>query len=353
MKIRSLNLRLFTAFEDARFAFSPGVNVMIGENGAGKSHVLKVLYALSEAVRRHVTGEGLDGRSGEGLSLSELCEEMLRGVFLPDELGRLVRRGTGRRKAEIELGWDNDATLAVSLSSLGKLKVSLRGDAKAIERAVFLPTREVLSVYPGFVEAWLRRESAFDRTYYDLCVALGLKPLRGARDSVRAALLEPIEAALQASVVVLNGRFYLRYEEGGTMEAPLVAEGHRKLAMLAYLIINGSLTKNGFMFWDEPEASMNPKLALLTRDVVYGMGKLGVQSFLATHDYVLTSELSLVAEAGAPGGAAFFALSRDEAQDGAVQVEQGASLADLQHNVILDAYAALHERERLAFTEGS
>jgi hypothetical protein len=31
------------------------------------------------------------------------------------------------------------------------------------------------------------------------------------------------------------------------MEAPLVAEGIRKLGMLDYLIVNGSLTENGFL----------------------------------------------------------------------------------------------------------
>jgi Recombinational DNA repair ATPase (RecF pathway) len=28
------------------FAFSPGLNVIIGKNGTGKTHLLKVLYAL-------------------------------------------------------------------------------------------------------------------------------------------------------------------------------------------------------------------------------------------------------------------------------------------------------------------
>lgn len=351
MKVRSLKLYRFTAFEDVRLEFSPSVNVMIGENGTGKSHVLKVLYALTESVRRHFHQEGLDGFSSDAISLGQMVAEMLRQVFLPDELGRLVRRAQGRRSAEIELVWDNGARLAVSLSSLGKLKASVLGDVSALERAVFLPTREMLSIYPGFVETWLRRESAFDRTYYDICLALGLPPLRGARDGVRASLLEPIERALQASVEVSNGKFYLRYAEGGKLEAPLVAEGHRKLAMLAYLIVNGSLTRNGFMFWDEPEANMNPKLALLTQQVVFGMARLGVQSFLATHDYVLTSELSLGVESGAEeeGSAAFFALTRDESSGWAVQVERGETLPDLRNNAILDALASLHERERAAF----
>ena len=44
MKLRHLELHRFTAFETAKFEFTPGVNVLIGENGTGKSHVLKLIY---------------------------------------------------------------------------------------------------------------------------------------------------------------------------------------------------------------------------------------------------------------------------------------------------------------------
>jgi hypothetical protein len=40
----------------------------------------------------------------------------------------------------------------------------------------------------------------------------------------------------------------------GTMEMPLVAEGLRKLAMVARLISTGTLLDKGYLFWDKPEA---------------------------------------------------------------------------------------------------
>ncbi len=39
------------------------------------------------------------------------------------------------------------------------------------------------------------------------------------------------------------------------MEMHLVAEGLRKLAMIARLIANGSLVDKVSLFWDEPEAN--------------------------------------------------------------------------------------------------
>ncbi|MEZ4524594.1 MAG: AAA family ATPase [Desulfobacterales bacterium] len=49
-KISSLHLENFTVFEKAGFEFCPGINVLIGANGTGKSHVLKISYALLKAI---------------------------------------------------------------------------------------------------------------------------------------------------------------------------------------------------------------------------------------------------------------------------------------------------------------
>lgn len=328
------------------FDFSSGVNVLIGENATGKSHVLKLLYSLTESVRRHVRGEGLDGRRDE--PLESIVREMLRSVFLPDELGRLVRRiPKGAKTAFVEVSWENGATVRFDLTTQGSLKVGMTGDFATLENAVFIPTREVLSTYPGFTAAWLKRESEFDRTYYDICVLLGLNPLRGPRDELQRRLLEPLERATQARVHQKNGRFYLKYEEGGDIEAPLAAEGHRKLGMVAYLIANGSLTANSFLFWDEPEAGINPLLVRATGEVIYSLASIGLQSFLSTHDYVFASDLSLRAT---PETARFMAFVRTN--DGVV-VETGARLAELEHNPILDAFVDLNARERAALVKPS
>lgn len=43
------------------------------------------------------------------------------------------------------------------------------------------------------------------------------------------------------------------------MEFNLVAEGLRKIALLWQLIKNGTLEKESVLFWDEPEANINPE----------------------------------------------------------------------------------------------
>lgn len=352
MKIASLEISQFTAFEDVKLSFGPELNVFIGENATGKSHLLKLLYVVTESVRRYVQKEGLGGIDAEGLLLSEMAREMLRSVFLPDTLGRLVRGAEqGTAAARVRCAWDNGAEVSLLLRGSGGAETELTGDFSRIGKAVFVPPRELLSIYPGFVAAWLKRESAFDRTYYELCVELGLNELRkGARDVVRTRLIQLAEDTIQAKVHKKNDRFYLRYDEGHEVEVPLVAEGHRKLGMLAYLLAAGSLAQNGYLLWDEPEASLNPKLSRATGDLLEGLGGLGIQRFVTTHDYVLASELSLRADARAAGtsGVRFFALGRDP-ETREIVVEAGGRMADLQHNPILDAFGDLHRREQDAF----
>ena len=44
--IEHLHLRNFTVFNNLKLDFSPRINVIIGENGTGKTHLLKAAYCL-------------------------------------------------------------------------------------------------------------------------------------------------------------------------------------------------------------------------------------------------------------------------------------------------------------------
>ena len=44
--ITQLQLKNFTAFTELAIDFSPGINIIIGENGTGKTQLLKALLAL-------------------------------------------------------------------------------------------------------------------------------------------------------------------------------------------------------------------------------------------------------------------------------------------------------------------
>ncbi len=349
MKVQQLILNQFTAFDEAEFNFCPGINVLIGANSTGKSHLMKIIYTLlkvCEVAQLHQT----DSRE----KIEALLEDKLMGVFKPDAVGRLVRRGRGRRSGSVSLTYEK-TKLELTVTTLNNIELTFERLPNPTP-SVYLPAHEFLSSYEGFISAYLHRETAFDETYYDLSVALNRSPLRGPRFVEINNLITPLERAIGGKVVQESGRFYVRLPEG-KLEAHLVAEGYRKLAGLIYLIGNGSLTQNGILYWDEPEANLNPKLVPVVVKILGILATSGVQVFIATHDYLLSQELSLLAEYKEPTQKLpfldedyirFFALHQPQRKAGVV-VESGKTLVDIENNPILAEFAAHYDREAQLF----
>jgi hypothetical protein len=223
-----------------------------------------------------------------------------------------------------------------------------------IGSAIFIPASEVLSIYPGFVSAYERRELSFDETFRDLCVDLSATPLRSVSPPALAEVAEKLDEAVGGKTVLRGDRFYVSLAEDWLLEAPMLAEGLRKLAAIAHLIRNGSIAENSAIFWDEPETNMNPKLIPTVARTLLALAAAGVQVFVATHDYLLTNELSLAAEYGAAEGKAakprFFCLGRTQATE-PVTIQSGDTVADLATNPILEEFAAHYDRQQKLFAQ--
>jgi len=215
-----------------------------------------------------------------------------------------------------------------------------------------VPASEVLSMYPGFVAAYERRELSFDETFRSLCVDLSANPLRSVSPPDLAGVLAKLDEAVGGKTVLRGDRFYVSLSEEWFLEAPLLAEGLRKLASIAHLIRNGSLMEKSVLLWDEPETNLNPKLIPTVAHALLALAGAGIQVFVATHDFLLSNELSLAAEyeteAAKKAAPRFFALSKAN-PTAPVDVECGATLADLSHNPILEEFAAHYDREHRLF----
>ena len=349
--LQSASIRRFGLFTDETLEFSPGLNVFVGRNGCGKSHLIKLLYTLVKECGE-VPGHG---SVLESTRLENRLEKKLAGVFRPDSdrIGRLVQRSRGRGVAEVSATFSNGKKCGFKLSSLDKIS-SAKGDVGALQMAAFLPSREVLALYEGFLAAYEKRELSFDETFRDICLALSEKQRRGPRDVALDDLARPLEEEIRGKVSLEGGRFYVTGQDG-SIEAHLVSEGWRKLAALAQLIINGTLTRNGFLFWDEPEANLNPRMVVQLSDTLLRLANQGIQVFVVSHDYLLTTRLSLASEY--PDAipqeqrcpVRFFGLARRGSDEKGVAVSSGSRLADLQDNPILSEYAALYDYEGSLF----
>ena len=63
------------------------------------------------------------------------------------------------------------------------------------EPPVYLPTRELLTIYPGFVSLYETTELPFEETWRDTCILLGAGLAKGARSTKIKELLEPLGGA--------------------------------------------------------------------------------------------------------------------------------------------------------------
>lgn len=349
--LKSASIKKFGLFTDETLEFSPGLNVFIGRNGCGKSHLLKLLYTLvKECGETPGNGSVLETKK-----LENRLAEKLAGVFRPDNdrIGRLVQRRKAPGTAEVLATFSNGKKCGFKLSSQDKIS-GAKGDVGALQEAAFLPSREVLALYEGFVAAYEKRELSFDETFRDICLALSEKQRRGRRDVTLDFLAKPLEEEIRGKVSLEGGRFYVTGDDG-SIEAHLVSEGWRKLASLAQLIISGALTKNGFLFWDEPEANLNPKMVVQISETLLRLANQGIQVFVVSHDYLLTTRLSLASEypkqipEDQRCPVKFFGLARRGSDEKGVSVSSGSKLADLQDNPILSEYAALYDYEGSLF----
>lgn len=344
--LKQLNIKNLTLFpNEHNLSFATGLNVFVGENGTGKTHLMKMAYSLiassQEASRKQ------EHNAPTKAYLQKAYADKLLGVFKPDALGRLVSRKQGRARCEVSLEFNNaDLNTSVSFATNAKSDVQVKTLPKQWDEqpALFIPTRELMTIYPGFVSLYDMHYVPFEETWRDTCVHLAVPQLKGRRSAAIANLLEPLEEAMGGRVFLdKSGRFYLTIPGTGSMEMQLVSEGLRKLAMLAQLIGNGVLQENGYVFWDEPESNLNPKLIKLIAEVIYSLATNGIQVFIATHSLFLLRELEIISikNKDKKFTQRYFGM---KPEGNGILIEQGDELTDLQTLTLLDE--ALQQSDR-------
>lgn len=324
----------FGPFGKAAVQFSPGLNVIIGDNATGKSQLMKLLYAATKSLR--------EADAPTKKSVGRAVASKLQGTFQPQSLGRLARRVQGRSAASVRVKYGGiREPLQFGFSSHARTDVSVASvpDRPLEDEAVFLPTRELLSLGSSFLALYDDYDTGFEETWRDTVALLQKPALKGPRGARANAVLEPFSGLLHgATVFEDDGRFFLHQPGIGNLEASLVAEGHRKLAMIIRLIANGSLLDGGYLFWDEPEANLNPASQ---RAIVRAISELtanGTQVFVATHSTFLLRELEMAA---GQLPVRYLGLSRgDQSADdppAPVRIDASDELAELPLVAALDA----------------
>lgn len=349
--ISDLSVQGFGPFADLELTFAPGLNIVVGDNGTGKSQLLKLLYSCAWESTR-VAHEGVEvGDQPTKAMMSRSLARKLVGVFRPDSLGRLTNRQHGRARAEVSVKWKGiKSPLRFGFATNSRAEVSIESVLGEYleDTPVFLPTRELISIYPGFVSTYNERVLEFDETWRDTAEILGRAPLRGPRSDDARHLLAPIEDVLGGRVFEERGRFYLHQGGLGNLEMHLVAEGLRKLAMIVRLVQSGTLLERGYLFWDEPEANLNPRTLRAVAKVISLLANSGVQVFVASHSLFLLRELDLLREEAGnePGSSEMRAIGLVRSSDAGVTASVASSVADLDEGSLVALDAEMDQTSR-------
>ncbi|MDA1192744.1 MAG: AAA family ATPase [Candidatus Poribacteria bacterium] len=333
--IEKIRFENFTAFKELEVTFSPGINIIVGENSTGKTHLIKAVYAACEV--------------GSG---KENFYQKLVYVFLPSNRNpsRMVNRSQGDTRGTCQVNFlPTKPGLVWVSASFYASHALIEADATPAPNimashpleSVYIPSKDMLANAPGFRALYNRREIHFEEVYADLIDRATLPALKGTVDERWTDLLDKLERAIGGEVVLKNEEFFLS-DKQGELEFTLLAEGYRKLGLLWLLIRNGVISTGSVLCWDEPETNLNPRLMRTVGEVLVELQRLGVQIFLTTHDYVLLKEFDLQTQAD--DQVIYHSLYRSQ-EDGEIHVASTDDYLSISPNAIDAAFGDLVGRE--------
>lgn len=337
--IEKFACRDFTAFDRLNVVFSPGVNILVGENGVGKTHLLKAAYALASA-------GSLKRESGV---FDASLTSMLIDLFRPLD-GKLANLRKWGAEGKTVLAADFSAGRRVSaLFEPDAETVSARDDnypRHYTDDPVYIPPRETISFLRGFVSLYARYDLPFDRGCRNIAVALDLPRIRPDK------LGEHSRRVMAAIEKVCGGQF--SFQGGGLVTyrsgeeeyaAAVTSEGFLQLGVLYRLLENGSIQpgESGPLFWDLPETSLNPKLLKVLAWILLELARNGQQIVLATHSYVLLKYFELLSDRARGDEVRYHSLCREG--NGSVKFESVDNYNHLRANAIVETYLNLYDTE--------
>lgn len=331
--ITSIAISKFTVFSKLSLKFSPGINVFIGENGTGKTHILKMLYSACSIIGKTENSDAL--------------AQKVNRVFRPDkdELLRLVHRqqgnlGTGKFQVTRtdEAGKERHVRLEITRNSNKSFNLKNWASEPKMFRTVYIPVKDMLANAPGFKALYDERITSYEEIYADVVTKALLPAVKGKPSPAKQELFSLVQELIGGTVVEKNEHFFLHNKQGN-LEFTLLAEGFRKLGLIFTLIQNDTLSPNSVVFWDEPEANLNPKLAKQVASVVVKLQQLGVQIFIATHDYIFLRELEIAVKDNHCADCRIFSLYHNDENE--IIYEEGESIATLKVCAINEAFDSL------------
>lgn len=336
MSIESIELRNFTVFKSLKVNFSKGINIIVGENGTGKTQLLKAIYADVQ-ISKSKNIEDISKYFKSVKDNNSFFVKQLKPLYLEVKASKI----------------DNESD---KVYLMGKLHLNINGIESTIGsddecsyeisypsqeiNCTFIPAKDMLTHSKGFVSmADKFSEFPFDKTLIDIIKVAGQWQLKEP-PKLAVKILPILEKMMEGKVVFENDEFYIKKHNGEMINFAVEAEGIKKIGLLWQLIMNENITQNSVLIWDEPEANINPKFIPQLVEILIELQKNDVQIFLTTHDYIFAKYFEV--KRSENDEIMYYSLYKTA--DG-VECEKNVNFKDLKNNTIMDTFIQLYKDE--------
>jgi predicted ATP-dependent endonuclease of OLD family len=290
MAINRVEIRDFLVFK-GEFAvdFCPGVNVLIGGNGTGKTTLLKTMYYGYSAFKSLFIHKK-DNITTYWMNESEINLDYIPNIYeYNKENNTCLFDILGQQKQQ------NKIKIKCNAFSLTKNKIY-----DMIElQAVYIPEKDILEHSKGLLTFIEQKQTGFSRIYKD--VLLNAQDIPTQKQSKTQTKISKMIVKTTGGTVHWDkgeGSFYTLHTDGTRIPFANEASGYKKLGFLGLLVTSGQMEKGAVLFWDEPENSLNPELMPVLTEILLELSRNGVQIFIATHSEILASYFAVNREKG-------------------------------------------------------
>lgn len=334
MSIRNIKLENFTVFEKIDIDFAGGINVIIGKNGTGKTHLMKVICA-SKGKDMKMS----DYFKGDTLRKTPKLDNIFKNMGLLENNDQLTLENAEQIKTLLEKKI-KEKTINEVLTFEEKIEIQKIDIDGELVKFFFIPTNNIMAHSKGFLSLYNKYKLPFDRTYYDIINSTLLPELREI-PQIGKNIIPMIEKIIEGKVIVKDETFIIEKFDGNEIEFSMESEGLKKFGALWQLIMTGNITENSVLFWDEPEANINPSLVPDVIEILLELSRNGVQIFIATHDYNFAKYIEVLMNES--DDVAFHALYKTESEG--VKCETETKFTLLFNNALREDNINLYDAE--------
>ena len=331
-EVQLKNFGMIENFSSKQFA---NINLIIGENGTGKTFFLKALYSAVRSLEEYKRGDDIK-------TISEVLSEKLRWTFQVEKLGDMVTK-TAEDGLSLNIRLGNDEiNYQFSQSASSKVGTASASEKGKEGNSIYIPAKEVLSLFSVILKSReVDKSFGFDDTYYDLVKALRISPSRGRNYKVFANSRKVVSDVIDGKVDYdeETGKWFYKNKKNQKFSIGATSEGVKKVAIMDRLLANGYLDNNSIIFIDEIESALHPEAICQFIDMIDIIANvMGLQVFITSHSYFVIKKLCLVAMKR-PGLVSCISLNKDQAPC-IYDLHDG-----MPENSIIDTSIRLYEQE--------